>query len=178
MPTRCRATARDSSATRGVNCRWSQTQRRAEEQSPSQRPIRSPDHRQRSERRGCQRRQGRGGDPGPTGYLTAAPLDKWGKTLVEWSPKNGPLFPRTPGETVIAYIWANVVSCPRTGGPVPLVQDKWLRKQTGKEAAVRFIPRHTRQPPPRLTSNCPRVTGRQGGRGPRLRRAGHWREPL
>ncbi|KDA05295.1 hypothetical protein DC31_17205 [Microbacterium sp. CH12i] len=43
------------------------------------------------------------------------------------------------GESVVAYIWANAVACPRTGRLVPLMPDKWLRKTAGKEVAVRLI---------------------------------------
>lgn len=48
-------------------------------------------------------------------------------------------FPLDAGESIIAYIWANAVPCPRTGRLVPLLTDKWLRKKPGKEAAVKLI---------------------------------------
>ncbi|MCJ0899164.1 hypothetical protein MTX38_18995 [Rhodococcus sp. ARC_M13] len=48
-------------------------------------------------------------------------------------------FPLKQGESVISYIWANAVACPRTGRLVPMMPDKWLRKTKGKEAAVRML---------------------------------------
>lgn len=48
-------------------------------------------------------------------------------------------FPLREGEQVIAYIWANAVSCPRSGRLVPLLTDRWLRKEKGKEVAVRLV---------------------------------------
>lgn len=67
-------------------------------------------------------------------------LDKWGKTLVGRVRKRlKPFFPSEPGEQVATYIWAHTVACPRTGRIVPLVTDWWLRKDKGKEVAVRLI---------------------------------------
>lgn len=64
-------------------------------------------------------------------------LQKWGVTLVSRIEQRlKPFFPLNAGESVIAYIWANAVDCPRTGRLVPLLTDKWLRKEKGKEAAV------------------------------------------
>lgn len=67
-------------------------------------------------------------------------LKKWGGVLVD-RVKNSlkPYFPLNQEESVIAYIWANAVPCPRTGRLVPLMPDKWLRKAKGKEAAVRML---------------------------------------
>lgn len=67
-------------------------------------------------------------------------LEQWGKVLtsrVEAELKQ--FFPLSRGETISAYIWANAVTCPRTGRLVPLLPDKWLRKTPGKEAAVRML---------------------------------------
>ena len=67
-------------------------------------------------------------------------LNKWGRILVD-RVKNSlkPYFPLDTGESVIAYIWANSVTCPRTGRLVPLLPDRWLRKTKGKEAAVLML---------------------------------------
>jgi len=48
-------------------------------------------------------------------------------------------FPHGTSEKVEFYLFANVVACPRTGRPVPLLPDKWLRKKSGKEAAVSLV---------------------------------------
>jgi adenine-specific DNA methylase len=50
-------------------------------------------------------------------------------------------FPYQLGENYVTYIWANGVRCPRTGGLVPLVTDQWLRKDKGKEVALRIVVR-------------------------------------
>ncbi|HEY3903058.1 MAG TPA: DUF1156 domain-containing protein [Streptosporangiaceae bacterium] len=50
-------------------------------------------------------------------------------------------FPYQPGENYVTYIWANAVRCPRTGGQVPLITDQWLRKEKGREVAVRVVVR-------------------------------------
>lgn len=52
-----------------------------------------------------------------------------------------PFFPYQPGENYVTYIWANAVRCPRTGGLVPLITDQWLRKDKGKEVALRIVVR-------------------------------------
>lgn len=67
-------------------------------------------------------------------------IRKWGDVLVKRVEKRlKEFFPLNEGESVIAYVWANAVPCPRTGRLVPLLTDKWLRKTAGKEAAVRMV---------------------------------------
>ncbi|MCT1601402.1 DUF1156 domain-containing protein [Kocuria sp. p3-SID1433] len=67
-------------------------------------------------------------------------IRKWGDVLVKRVEKRlKEFFPLNEGESVIAYIWANAVPCPRTGRLVPLLTDKWLRKTANKEAAVRMV---------------------------------------
>lgn len=67
-------------------------------------------------------------------------LEKWGKVLVDRvSTRLKDYFPLHNGESIIAYIWANAVPCPRTGRIVPLMTDKWLRKDSGREAAVKLV---------------------------------------
>ena len=78
--------------------------------------------------------------PAERGSRLQKDLDHWGKeltnrvkeALIEY-------FPLQTNEKVIAYIWANAISCPRTGRLVPLMPDKWLCKDSGKEASVRFV---------------------------------------
>ena len=75
--------------------------------------------------------------PSTYGQSLVPHLQKWGSVLVERVRQSlAEYFPRPAGETVIAYIWAHSVACPRTGRPVPLMKDKWLRKGKGKEVAV------------------------------------------
>lgn len=67
-------------------------------------------------------------------------IKKWGNVLVKRVEKRlKEFFPLNDGESVVAYIWANAVPCPRTGRLVPLLTDKWLRKTAGKEVAVRLV---------------------------------------
>lgn len=73
-------------------------------------------------------------------------LQKWGSELVSRvESRLKPFFPSGPGEQVATYIWANAIRCPRTGRWVPLMGDKWLRKENGKEAAVRVRTTHLGQ---------------------------------
>ena len=78
--------------------------------------------------------------PAERGPTLTNDLEKWGQVLL--SRVNDSLakfFPLKQGESVISYIWANAVACPRTGRLVPMMPDKWLRKTKGKEAAVRML---------------------------------------
>lgn len=70
-------------------------------------------------------------------------IRRWGDDLVKRvESKLKAYFPLANGESIIAYIWANAIPCPRTGHMVPLLTDKWLRKTPGKEAAVRMAISH------------------------------------
>lgn len=78
--------------------------------------------------------------PATRGLDLLPEIKRWGGVLVNRVEKRlKEFFPLNEGESVTAYIWANAVPCPRTGRLVPLLTDKWLRKQAGKEAAVRLI---------------------------------------
>lgn len=78
--------------------------------------------------------------PARRGASLLGPIKKWGQLLCgRVDARLRPYFPLEPGESVVAYIWANAVACPRTGRLVPLLPDKWLRKSAGKEVAVRLI---------------------------------------
>jgi adenine-specific DNA methylase len=69
-------------------------------------------------------------------------LKQWGEVLVNRvKHRLAPYFPSGPNERVITYYFAHSVACPRTGRIVPLVTDWWLRKEKGKEAAVRLVHR-------------------------------------
>lgn len=66
-------------------------------------------------------------------------LERWGKRLVdEVARRVEPYFPMS-GEKVTNYIYCNAVADPRGGRLVPLLTDKWLRKDPGEEAAVQII---------------------------------------
>lgn len=78
--------------------------------------------------------------PATRGLDLLPDIRKWGDVLVKRVEKRlKEFFPLNEGESVIAYVWANAVPCPRTGRLVPLLTDKWLRKTAGKEAAVRMV---------------------------------------
>lgn len=48
-------------------------------------------------------------------------------------------FPSGEKEKVTNYIWVHAVECPRTRNLIPLMPDKWLRKEKGKEIAIEII---------------------------------------
>ncbi len=78
--------------------------------------------------------------PARNGTALLDPIKQWGRLLCSRvEARLRPYFPLVGGESVVAYIWANAVACPRTGRLVPLMPDKWLRKTAGKEVAVRLI---------------------------------------
>ncbi|MFJ7140073.1 DUF1156 domain-containing protein [Micrococcus luteus] len=78
--------------------------------------------------------------PATRGLDLLPDIRRWGDVLVKRVEKRlKEFFPLNEGESVIAYIWANAIPCPRTGRLVPLLTDKWLRKAAGKEAAVRMV---------------------------------------
>lgn len=75
--------------------------------------------------------------PARQGNELTPQLKKWGTQLVQRvGDRLVNYFPNGEGEVVLTYLFANAVSCPRTGHPVPLLPDKWLRKERGKEAAI------------------------------------------
>ena len=78
--------------------------------------------------------------PSRYGLSLVPHLEKWGKILIgRVRERLQPCFPLEAGENIIAYTWARTVACPRTGKTVPLVTDWWLRRDSGKEVAVRLI---------------------------------------
>jgi putative DNA methylase len=77
--------------------------------------------------------------PARFGPSLAEDIRKWGN---EWArrvkEKLDPYFPKQPGESIFAYLWARTVACPTTGKPVPLSPNWWLR--TGSDpVAVKLI---------------------------------------
>ena len=60
--------------------------------------------------------------------------ERWSERVRE---RLAPFFPRSNGETIIAYIWAHTVPCPTTGRPTPLAPDFWLAHgKANREVAV------------------------------------------
>ena len=67
--------------------------------------------------------------PARFGPDLADDIDTWGRVWarrVEERLKR--FFPRRPGESIQAYVFARTVSCPETGRPVPLSPNWWLRR--------------------------------------------------
>lgn len=70
---------------------------------------------------------------------------RWGVTLTDRvAERMRPYFPALEGEAVEFYLYANAVACPRTGLPIPLSPDWWLRKKKGG-IAVRMTVRRNGQ---------------------------------
>lgn len=78
--------------------------------------------------------------PALFGSDLAVETRKWAEALTSAvAQAMHPYFPHGDTEKVEFYLFTNVIACPRTGRPVPLLPDKWLRKKAGKEAAVTLI---------------------------------------
>ncbi len=68
----------------------------------------------------------------------AGEIKKWGNILARRVKERlDPYFPKQPGESIHAYIWARTVACPSTGKPVPLSPNWWLQKGA-KQIAVKL----------------------------------------
>jgi len=77
--------------------------------------------------------------PARFGPDLAADIRKWGNVWAERvKEKLAPFFPKQPGESIFAYLWARTVACPTTGKPVPLSPNWWLSKGN-TPVAVRLI---------------------------------------
>lgn len=77
--------------------------------------------------------------PARAGRAAVAPARRWGTVLTSRvTERLLPYFPQEQGEEITNYIWVNAVACPRTGRLVPLLTDMWLRKDKGREVAVRL----------------------------------------
>ena len=61
--------------------------------------------------------------------------DMWAKRVEQ---RLAEYFPRQPGESIFAYLWARTVACQATGKPVPLSPNWWLSKGK-KPVAVRLL---------------------------------------
>ncbi|MFG2067748.1 DUF1156 domain-containing protein [Micromonospora tulbaghiae] len=77
--------------------------------------------------------------PATHGTVLTPLLRKWGGVLVERASKRlESFFPKAPHEKVTNYLFAHAITCPRTGGLVPLTPDWWLRKGD-KPVAARMV---------------------------------------
>ena len=67
--------------------------------------------------------------PARFGRELADDIQHWGN---EWArrveERLAEYFPKQPGESIFAYLWARTVACPTTGKPVPLSPNWWLRR--------------------------------------------------
>ncbi len=76
--------------------------------------------------------------PAEYGRGLTADVRHWGEVLTgRIAARMRPYFPSQEGESVEFYLFANAVNCPRTGLPVPLSPDWWLKKKKG-QVAVRL----------------------------------------
>ncbi|MFZ5915518.1 MAG: DUF1156 domain-containing protein [Chloroflexota bacterium] len=79
--------------------------------------------------------------PARYGPGLAADIKKWGQ---EWSrrveKKLAPFFPKEPGDSIFAYLWARTVACPVTGKPAPLSPNWWLSKDPPVAVRLRAEP--------------------------------------
>jgi putative DNA methylase len=75
--------------------------------------------------------------PVVVGDILRSQIEEWGKLLADrCSERLKPLFATpNPGESVVGYIWANAVRCPRTGKVTPLAPD-WYLSGTSVAAEV------------------------------------------
>ena len=77
--------------------------------------------------------------PARFGFGLAEDIKSWGTV---WSSRVEKrlekYFPRLPGESIHAYLFARTITCPESGKPVPLSPNWWLRKGA-KPAAVEPI---------------------------------------
>jgi adenine-specific DNA methylase len=84
--------------------------------------------------------------PGQLGPSFAKTIEQWGQ---RWAKRVhdrlAPYFPRDPrDESIVAYIWAHTVPCPKTGYPTPLSPNYWLATgKSGRSIAVALEPDHT-----------------------------------
>ncbi|MBN1856438.1 MAG: DUF1156 domain-containing protein [Dehalococcoidia bacterium] len=77
--------------------------------------------------------------PARFGTELSTDITKWGNRLAgRVGEQLERFFPKQPGESIHAYVWARTVACPVTGKPVPLSPNWWLQK--GSESiAVKLI---------------------------------------
>jgi len=67
--------------------------------------------------------------PARFGPSLADDIRKWGTVWAKRVEEQlADFFPRQPGESIFAYLWARTVACPATGKPVPLSPNWWLSR--------------------------------------------------
>ncbi len=74
--------------------------------------------------------------PARFGPSLADDIHRWGAVWAKRVEERlADFFPRQPGESIFAYLWARTVACPTTGKPVPLSPNWWLSKKKTPMAA-------------------------------------------
>ncbi|MDE0603884.1 MAG: DUF1156 domain-containing protein [bacterium] len=74
--------------------------------------------------------------PARFGPELAEDIAKWGRVWASRVEQRlDPYFPRQPGDSIHAYLFARTVACPETGKSVPLSPNWWLQKGSKKVAA-------------------------------------------
>lgn len=67
--------------------------------------------------------------PARFGPALTKEIRKWGNAWAKRVEQRlADYFPKQPGESIQAYIWARTVACPTTGKPVPLSPNWWISK--------------------------------------------------
>ena len=79
--------------------------------------------------------------PARLGPGFAEEIAKWGDVWAKRVEKRlNQFFPRQPGESIQAYVFARTIACPDTGKMVPLAPNWWLRRGSDS-VAVRLVAR-------------------------------------
>ncbi len=77
--------------------------------------------------------------PARFGPELANDIRKWGDIwAARVKEKLASYFPKQPGESIFAYLWARTVACPTTGKPVPL-SPNWCLRAGDDPVAVRLV---------------------------------------
>ena len=77
--------------------------------------------------------------PAERGLSILEKLKHWGEIITNSvNTELAQYFPQAENESISNYIWVNAITCPRTGLYIPLMPDKWLRKEKGKEISVKI----------------------------------------
>jgi len=75
--------------------------------------------------------------PAERGLSILEKLRHWGKIITNnVETELAQYFPQDKSESITNYIWVNAITCPRTGLYIPLMPDKWIRKEKSKEISV------------------------------------------
>ncbi|MBM3131047.1 MAG: DUF1156 domain-containing protein [Chloroflexi bacterium] len=107
--------------------------------------------------------------PARFGTSLADDIRKWGN---EWAKrvkeKLDPYFPKQPGESIFAYLWARTVACPSTGKPVPLSPNWWLSTGSNPVAVKMIADEGMSVPRFEIVNLTPHPSPRRRGAGERF----------